>query len=195
MRELQPDAIVNSRIHRSNKYGDYGSTGDNSIPGTGRVGDWETPGTINDTWGWRSDDHQWKSSETLIRNLIHIASMGGNYLLNVGRKLPARYRWKASTRLQAIGDWMKVNGQSIYGTYNSPFARSAIEWGRCTAKDDRLYLHVFDWPEDGRLTMPTIKNEITRAYLLANGENLETTKSSDGIVIRVPQCPWTRLPR
>ena len=188
VRKLQPNCIVNSRIYRSGELGDYGSTGDNSIPGTNKVGDWEMPGTINDTWGFRSDDHNWKSSETLIRNLINIASMGGNYLLNIGPKATGEIPGETIERLQAMGDWMKVNSESIYGTTNSPFEKSQIKWGRCTLKDDRLYFHVFDWPKDVKLTLPAIKNKITKAYLLANKQELKTTKAEDGtITIEVPE--------
>lgn len=187
VREIQPDCIVNSRIYRGN-LGDYGSTGDNSIPGSGKVGDWEMPGTINDTWGFRSDDHNWKSSKTLIHNLINIASMGGNYLLNIGPKASGEIPVETTERLAAMGNWMKVNSESIYGTSNSPFKKSQIKWGRCTAKDDRLYFHVFDWPKDGKLTVPEIKNKITKTYLLANGKKLNVKKAEDGkITIEVPQ--------
>ena len=190
VRELQPKCLINSRIYARGKdrevMGDYGSTGDNRIPGTRRVGDWEMPGTINDTWGYRRDDHNWKSSKKLIRNLINIASMGGNYLLNIGPKADGTIGQSSVDRLRAIGEWMKVNDESIYGTVNSPFDKLA--WGRCTAKSNKLYFHVFDWPTNGKLEVPAIKNKIKKAYLLANKKNLKFAKSDDGkIILDVPE--------
>ena len=71
---------------------------------TGKVGDWEMPGTINDTWGFKTDDHNWKSSETLIQNLINIASMGGNYLLNIGPKASGEIPAESIKRLKEMGE-------------------------------------------------------------------------------------------
>ena len=112
---------------------------------------------MNDTWGYRSWDENWKSTESLLRNLIDIVSKGGNYLLNIGPKADGTIPEASVERLKEIGKWMKTNSESIYGTTASPFEN--IPWGRCTKKDagngiTQLYLHVFDWPEDGKLEVP-----------------------------------------
>jgi len=104
--------------------------------------DWETCMTMNDTWGYKSYDTNWKSTETLIRNLIDIASKGGNYLLNVGPKADGTFPKESIDRLKQIGAWMKVNGEAIYGTKASPL--KPLAWGRCTKKDNTLYLSVFN---------------------------------------------------
>ena len=82
--------------------------------------------TMNDTWGYKSYDNNWKSTETLIRNLIDIASKGGNYLLNVGPTSEGLIPEPSIERLKAVGDWMKVNGEAIYGTTASPFKTTAV---------------------------------------------------------------------
>ena len=78
--------------------------------------------TLNDTWGFKSYDENWKSTETLVRNLIDIASKGGNYLLNVGPTAQGEIPAASVERLAGMGKWMAVNGESIYGTTASPFS-------------------------------------------------------------------------
>jgi len=145
--------------------------------------------TMNDTWGFKSTDHNWKSSETLIRNLVDIASKGGNYLLNVGPTSEGLIPEPSVERLKEVGRWMKQNGQSIYATTASPF--KLLPWGRCTKKlhegGATLYLHVFNWPADGKLVVPGLRNEITTAALLVAPQNpLPMARSGIDVVLTVP---------
>jgi alpha-L-fucosidase len=144
--------------------------------------------TMNDTWGFKSYDNNWKSTQTIIRNLVDIASKGGNYLLNVGPTSEGLIPEPSIERLKAVGDWMKVNGDAIYGTTASPFKR--LPWGRATKKisgdNTMLYLHVFNWPADGKLLVPGLKNKISSAKLLATGKKLETSVTPDGVVVNLP---------
>jgi alpha-L-fucosidase len=196
---LQPNIIINNRVGKGRKgmeglskseeyAGDFG-TPEQQIPATGLLGvDWETCMTMNDTWGYKSYDNNWKSTEDLLRKLADIASKGGNFLLNVGPTAEGLIPDASVERLAAIGDWMKVNGESIYGTTANPLGE--LSWGRCTAKPGKLYLHVFDWPGDGKLTVPNIKYGVNKAYLLADKErkNLAIEQVSDNeVVISVPQ--------
>jgi alpha-L-fucosidase len=201
VRSLQPSIIINNRVGASrsgmegmNKdgqpSGDFG-TPEQQIPATGLPGvDWETCMTMNDHWGFNQKDQNWKSSSQLIRMLTDIASKGGNYLLNVGPTAEGLFPAASVERLQAIGKWMKVNGESIYGTQASPFMK--LKWGRCTRKEigahDRLYLHVFEWPQDGRLVVPGLFNSVDKAYLLADPRRaaLPTEREEDAVVVRVP---------
>jgi alpha-L-fucosidase len=202
LRKLKPHLIINNRIGKGRKgmeglnkgdqdyVGDFG-TPEQQIPATGLPGvDWESCMTMNRTWGYKSYDHDWKSTETLIRNIVDIASKGGNYLLNVGPTAEGLIPAPSVKRLGEIGRWMKANGESIYATQASPFKRLA--WGRCTTKacedSATLYLHVFDWPSDGRLLVPGLANEADKAYLLtdASKKALPTQASDDGVVVSVP---------
>ena len=183
---LDPDLIVNNRVKGA---GDY-ETPEQYIPPNGLPGhDWETCMTMNHTWGFKRDDHDWKSTQTLIRNLVDIASKGGNYLLNVGPTGEGLIPEASVERLQEIGDWMKVNGVGVYGTTASPFTQQ-LPWGRCTTKisgdTTTLYLHVFDWPADGHLFVPGLGNSIESARLLAGGQKLAWENRQDGVVISVP---------
>jgi len=198
VRSLQPAVIINNRVgkgrkgmeglSKSDEYaGDFG-TPEQQIPTTGLPGvDWETCMTMNDTWGYKAYDENWKSPEDLIRKLADIASKGGNFLLNVGPTPEGLIPAASARRLQALGRWMAVNAESIHGTSASPIGRPA--WGRCSAKGDKLYLHVFDWPADGKLTVPLADTEIRKAYLLADKKRkqLPVASGTDEITVSLPE--------
>ncbi len=172
------------------RYGDY-RTPEQTIPpnGLGQGVDWETCMTMNDTWGYKKSDQDWKSTRTLVRNLIDCDSKGGNYLLNVGPTGEGLIPEASLQRLAEMGRWMKANGKAIHGTSAGPFQRQ-LPWGRCTQKTSgkrtTLYLHVFDWPGDGRLLLPGFKNEVHSAHLLAGGKALACANTGAGLVISVP---------
>jgi alpha-L-fucosidase len=180
---LQPQIIQNNRLGGGFR-GDT-ETPEQFIPATGFPGrDWETCMTINDTWGFKKDDDHWKSTQTLLTNLVDIASKGGNYLLNVGPNSEGQIPQASIDRLAEIGKWMKVNGDSIYGTTASPFPYLA--WGRATSKGDTLYLHVFQWPQDGILKVP-MTGDVVSAHLLAGGAELKAALANGHVEIAVPK--------
>ncbi len=144
---LQPDALVSGRIGGQSS-SDYDSEGDNRVPDAVRPGDWETPATLNDTWGFKKNDNNWKKPEDLIFKLVDIVSKGGNYLLNVGPDALGVIPQPSQEMLREVGKWLAVNGESIYGAGPTPFGSelgSTHAW-RCTTKPGYLYIHLFDWP-------------------------------------------------
>jgi hypothetical protein len=115
--------------------------------------------------------------------LVDIASNGGNYLLNIGPKADGSIPAESVRVLQEVGKWMDKYGQSIYGTTAIPIEKPS--WGRCTAKGNKLYLHVFDWPSNGQLVAGGVKNKVKKAYMLADpGKgSLDFARRSNGDVV------------
>lgn len=201
VRNLQPSIIINNRVgaaregmEGSTKEGGFGGdfgTPEQQIPATGLPGVyWETCMTMNDYWGYNKNDRNWKSTQSIIRMLADIASKGGNYLLNIGPTPEGLFPQESVDRLKEIGQWMKVNGESIYGTRASPFPK--LDWGRCTQKKTvsgtRLYFHVFDKPSDGRLFISGLYSKPVNAFLLADPEqkSLATSHHDEAVVITLP---------
>ena len=202
VRSLKSDILINNRVGKGRKgmeglnktdraySGDFG-TPEQQIPASGLPGvDWESCMTMNDTWGFKSYDENWKTPDKLIRNLVDIVSKGGNYLLNVGPTARGTIPSASVDRLAAMGTWMAKNGESIYGTTHSPFT-TQLPWGRATRKGNVLYLHVFDWPTDGLLKVPAEAGTPASATLLASSATLTIDKSAPGggFTIKVPAQP------
>jgi len=201
LRGLQPSLIINNRVGKGRQgmeglskgddyAGDFG-TPEQQVPPEGLPGvDWETCMTMNDTWGFKSYDENWKSVEELIHTLADVASKGGNFLLNVGPTPEGLIPQPSVERLQEVGKWMAVNGESIHGTTASVIGRP--EWGRCTVKGDKLYLHVFHWPTAGVLQVPAVPGQVEKAYLLADKKrtSLPVAAGDAGLTVSLaPEAP------
>lgn len=200
VRSLKRDIIINNRVDVGREgmvgftknpefRGDFG-TPEQQIPATGAPGkDWETCMTMNDTWGFHKNDHNWKSNETLIRMISDIASKGGNFLLNVGPTAEGEIPPESVERLAAVGAWMKTNGEAIHATKASPFAN--LSWGRVTAKPvaggTKLFFHVWEWPKDGKLVIPGLLSKVKSATVLGVGAAAAEAKGGN-VEIAVPSA-------
>jgi alpha-L-fucosidase len=199
-RGLSPATIFNDRLGKqafttlpgsrraiANRVGDY-STPEQYVPKKQLGDDWETCMTTNDSWGYRSWDENWKPADSLIRDLVDIAGKGGNFLLNVGPTSEGLAPGPCAERLLAMGDWLKLNGEAVYGTEAGPIQDAA--WGRTTQKAGRVFLHVFDWPR-GELIVEGLEKPVARAYLLADpGKSPLPVKSAgDQAIIKLPEKP------
>jgi alpha-L-fucosidase len=193
VRGLQPRILVNNRVGAGRqgmqgltKAGSFGGdfgTPEQEVPATGLPGvDWESCMTMNDTWGYKSFDQNWKSAEALVRTLVDTASKGGNFLLNVGPTAEGLFPEASIERLAAIGRWLRTNGEAVYGTSASPMP--APPWGRLTRKPGRLYLHVFEWPASGVLDLH-VDRAPKRAYLLADTARAPQRVAFEGGKLRI----------
>lgn len=174
MKELQPDIVFNDR--GTDKFGGF-YTPEQQVPATGLPGYWESNITITNERGfwYKGDKVTAKSPEMLTRMLIEIAAKGGNFLMNVGPRPDGEFSKSEYNALSGIGDWMKLNSESIYGTDRSLFID--LPWGWSTTSSEKLYLHVFDWPQNGNLDIPGLRSDIQRAYLLEDDKQKALTVS------------------
>jgi alpha-L-fucosidase len=202
-----PNLIWNNRLGGGYK-GDT-ETPEQYIPAKGFPGrDWEACMTMNDTWGYKSYDTNFKSTETLLRNLIDIASKGGNYLLNIGPDSKGNVPPAEIERLHEVGMWLAVNGEAIYGTNPTLFGDEAGSFSstekndegkskfipawnwRSTTTSNKIYIEIFAWP-NGTFHLNNVPRKVTAAYLLADGSKspLKITKVANGIDIALPSQP------
>jgi len=181
--KMKPGIITNDRLGGQFK-GDM-QTPEQYVPVLGYPGcDWETCMTMNSHWGYNLADLNCKSTTDLVRKLAEVNSKGGNFLLNVGPDAEGQIPALCAERLREIGAWLKVNGESIYGTTAGPFWY--LSWGYASRKGQTLYLHVFEWPKDGLLRLP-MQNTVTKARLLAKPDaQLQIDKSDRGVIVHGP---------
>jgi alpha-L-fucosidase len=166
VRQAKPDIIINGRLVRG--CGDYASTTDRPAEFAPHEEDWEGIPTTNESYGWNQNDNSHKPPGHFIQLLAKAAARGGNLLMNIGPMGNGRMDPKDIAILRGIGEWWKVNGESIRGTSRTPLPVQA--WGESTRKGNRLYLHVFDWPRDGRLVVAGLTGTVSRAYLLPSAD-------------------------
>lgn len=193
VRVLQPSTIICSRLYSRNiprkqkKYADFESLPDRTLPRKRMQTDAETCMTMRLNWGYDRDDDNWKSPARIVRQLVLTASRGVNFLLNIGPTPRGSFTPQDIERLKAVGEWMQINGESIYGSSASPLDYD-FKWGAITQKGNRLYLHVFKWDPKG-IELKGIVGRPSRAFLLADPErDLKFAYNPEGHVtaIEVP---------
>jgi len=199
--ELQPRTLINNRLGFGSDYG----TPEQSIP-SGPLGTaFEVCMTLNRHWGYNKNDHDWKSTKTIVDNLADIASKGGNYLLNVGPTAEGVIPPESVRILREVGKWLEVHGEAIYGTTAGPLhenIRASLSapagtpsrqggYVRMTRKPGRLYLTLLEWPRDRTVFMEGMKGKLVKkAYLLSDPERrpLELAPFERSLKLQVPEA-------
>jgi alpha-L-fucosidase len=205
VRSLQPATLINSRLGPGGLQ-DYQSRGDNEIPHSVTPGAWETAATINDTWGFKKDDHNWKTPEDICFKLVDIVSKGGNYLLNVGPDGDGAIPKPSQDNLRIVGAWLKINGEAIYGAGRTPFGdelgstdpdpekkdrkgrvifNAKTDW-RCTTQPGKLYFHLFKWP-GATFETPAVAGKVKTAYLLSDRKPLPVKQEGGRVSVTLPE--------
>ncbi|HEV2832574.1 MAG TPA: alpha-L-fucosidase, partial [Hanamia sp.] len=189
IRESDPNVVVNGRLVRSAEanFGDYKNTADRPAEFYPVEGDWEAIPTTNESYGYSKFDDSHKPASHFIQLLASAASRGGNLLMNIGPKGDGTFDTKDVNILAGIGKWMNKNGESIYGTTASSLPMQS--WGVSTLKKNKLYLHIFNWPADGKLYVGGLKNNIGKVYLLTNAKQQFTSSrmNANDLLIHLPK--------
>lgn len=175
VRQLQPGIIINNRAQLPADF----DTPEQHVAASAPGRPWEACMTLNGSWGYNEADTDWKSPRQVIETLVRCASGGGNLLLNIGPKADGTVPPESERILRQVGDWLKNNGASIYGTDRSPFFSST---GMTTLKGNTVFAHVLRWP--GRqLTIPRILNQVRSVHMLHSGESVVFEQRGDRVML------------
>jgi len=176
VREVTPRVVISGRLVSG--WGDYDDTTDRPAEFPPHEGDWEAIPTTDESYGWNKFDTSHKPPSHFIQLLAKAAARGGNVLLNIGPMGDGRIDPKDVAILKGIGDWWRVNGESIRGTTRTPLTPQT--WGESTRKGDTLYLHVFQWPTNGQLVVGGLKSNFKPRAGLLSSENMMGAKDMAG---------------
>ncbi|HZM05701.1 MAG TPA: alpha-L-fucosidase [Candidatus Saccharimonadales bacterium] len=182
VRRLQPGCLISSRV--GHDLGDFRDFGDSELPPHTTDGPWEALFTHNDSWGYARNDLDFKTPREIVRLLASIAARGGNLILNVGPDGTGRIPELSQRYLRDVGQWLRLYGDSIYGTTQSPMPDQP--WGVATLKTNRLYLHVFERPRNGLLIVPQFEAAPLSATLVANGQKLPAARNGEDLTVTLP---------
>jgi alpha-L-fucosidase len=200
IRKYNPDCVINSRLIQQGRNKvfqenlelfDYISVGDKEVPTVKLPLYFESPDSVSTSYGYKTKgNHQYHTEIEMIHRLVHTVCAGGNYLLNNGPMGNGKIDPEAVRLYGVIGDWLKVNGESIFGTNRNPLPERP-EWGDCSVSKDgeSLFLHVMEWPASGTLFVEGVESAVTSAHFLANGTSVAFEQNGNVLKIQLPSKP------
>ena len=199
IRKQSPNCLINGRIcyHNPGPDIDFLETGDNQHPAKALNRPWQTPATMCRSWGWHANDPNWKASRKMVSLLAHNASLGGNYLLNIGPKPDGTFPPQAVTRLHDIGRWTTTNGEAIYGAMAvSATPAPGVRHTRRVLPNGthRLYVHVIKTPKTFKVRLPINNTLITACGLLGRDQPMRHRPVTRGTMFDVPAESGSDLP-
>lgn len=193
LHKLQPSLLIGNNHHENVKPGEDIQIFERDVPGENTAGyssqdiaslPLETCQTMNGMWGYKVVDTNYKDTGTLIRLLARTAGMGANLLLNVGPQPDGHLPATALQRMHEMGEWLRANGETIYGTQAGPVRPG--EWGATTRKDDRIFVHIFPGKEKD-IKLPGVA-KIKKAKEFSTGKKVRFTNSRDGVILHLDQA-------
>ncbi|WP_019026059.1 alpha-L-fucosidase [Colwellia piezophila] len=182
VKKHQPNCLLNSRI--GNGLGDFSTMGDMHIPLKGHDGVWESIDTTNDSWSYAWYDKHWKSPKKLMQNLVRVIARGGLFKLNIGPKGDGSIPAQVIENMTIAGQWLAKNKKAIYATTASPY--HGFPWGDITVKNNKLYLHVFELPKQGKLLLPSLQNSVLSAVMLSGIGKVTFEKENETLILTLP---------
>ena len=200
VRKHLPDCLINSRIVHGGKdviqsqylpFYDYVSIGDKEIPTRKLPLYFESPDSVSSSFGYKTKgDCYYHPPKEMMERFIHTVCAGGNSLVNNGPMGNGRLDPEAIRIYREMGDWLKVNGESIYGSVRNPLDERP-EWGDISASKDSkaIYLHILEWPESGSITVAGLDAAATSAVYLANGKKADFVQEGDALKLMLPAQP------
>jgi alpha-L-fucosidase len=198
--KLQPGALVGSNHHRTPYAGEDFQMFEKDLPGhntTGfsseqKIGDLpkETCETINHSWGFDLKDNHHKSKKELVQYIAKAAGYGANFLLNVGPMPNGKIQPEHVARLKEVGEWLSVNGETIYGTRGGPL--TARDWGVTTQKGNKVYLHILDWYDES-LIIPSWGKKIKSAKLFGDKTPVKFIENEYGVTLKIPKAKMDEI--
>jgi alpha-L-fucosidase len=191
IRSVAPELIINDRIGKDGYLADF-AINEGHIPGSAEPRDWETCLTLNYNWGYRHSDQRWVPVKELLEKLIDVVSKGGNFLVNVGPEGSGKIPEAVVQRLEAMGDWLSVNGCAIYGSRSYPVV-SANENIRFTQRGSSVFVHLFNPPEEEFILKDVQLSARGRIRLLGHGI-CYSQPTPEGLLVRFPAPLKTSLP-
>ena len=202
IRKLQPNCLINSRLGLSieeDKDVDFRTLGDNQLGKEKYEYPWQTPATIAHSWGYNSRQDKWKSTSTILKSLIGNVSLNGNLMLNIGPRADGSLPYEALSRLNDMGDWLKKNGNSIYGSEAFDLRTNLHDWGTLTYKEINpnkhyIFLHVFNWPLKRLLKLTGIRSKPKKIFSLSDIENKSLNFKNKSVLteINLPKNPFDK---
>lgn len=169
--QIQPNCMINGRV--MNNQGDFITMPDNHVPDVPiNTMAWESPGTFYHTWGYKSwvkGDPLTQQVKNQVRKLVQIVARGGNFLLNIGPKSDGSVLAYEKNVLKGVGEWMNTHKDAIHGVSTNPFKQ--LPFGECTRKGNKLYFHIYNWPENNILVIPGLESKIKSLSMLGQAAN------------------------
>ena len=192
---LQPACLVGNNHHQAPFAGEDIQIFERDLPGENRAGlsgqdisalPLETCETMNGMWGYKITDQDYKSTKTLIHYLVKAAGKDANLLMNIGPQPDGELPAVALERLAEVGEWMKVYGETIYGTRGGCIAPHP--WGVTTQRENKLYVHILEL-QDKALFLPLEGKKVRKAVEYADRLPVKFRKCEGGVMLYLPEVP------